>query len=48
MEQLSILRSGFVDIVIVETSKYTPIKDSMFEKYTLDQLAYKYSILKLK
>mgnify|MGYP001600988626 CR=1 FL=1 len=47
-EQLSQLTSGKVDKVIVETDKYIPNKDTIFTKYTEDQIAYKYTILKQK
>lgn len=45
-EQLSHLKFGTVDMVVVETLKYNLLKDTVFENYIVDQTAYKYSILR--
>lgn len=43
---LKVIESGGVDMVIVEKSKYTPLKESLFKNYALEQIVYRYSILK--
>lgn len=48
-EQLSVLKSGGIDLVIVETTKYNLFKNTMFKNYNQEQIvSSRYSILKLK
>ena len=47
-EWLPVIESGGADLVIVETSKYIPLKNSLFKVYNAVQTAYRYSILKRK
>lgn len=47
-EGLKTLEAGGTEMVVVETSKYVPLKESLFKSYVLDRAVYRYSILKRK
>jgi hypothetical protein len=47
-EGLDVLRSGDVDMVIIQSDEYDAEKDRLLSKYVIDQQVYKYTILSLK